>query len=40
MTTFVFALHRVGAILAGYQASDWTYGKAFGADRRVLTGTC
>ena len=40
MTAFVFALHRVGTLLPGYQAADWTFGKAFGAYRRVLTGTC
>ncbi len=40
MTAFVIALHRVGALQPGFQASDRTKGKAKAADRRDLTATC
>ena len=40
MTAFVFALQRVGALQPGFQASDWTIGKAKPAYLRDLTATC
>lgn len=40
MTAFVFALHRVGTLQPGFQASDWTKGEANAAYHRDLTATC
>lgn len=40
MTTFVFALQRVGAFWSEDHLPNRTHGKAACAQRRALTGTC